>query len=176
VDVRLDVPERKGWSGYLSYSNSRIVEIGPLSGGLFLTSDFIQIGPGTEFTPDHDQRNSGAFMIMYAPQHHGLWTSLSGRYESGVPIEVSDADLPRIDSLPGSNLINISSGRVKPWTVLGFSAGADVISEKHVTVAAQLDIQNLVNQAFAYNFGNPFSGTHFGYPRLFAGRLKFTFH
>src|SRR5437868_4391810 len=60
LDARLDVPERHGWSGYLSYSNSRITEIGPLNGGLFLTQDFLEIGPGTEFTPDHDQRNVGS--------------------------------------------------------------------------------------------------------------------
>src|SRR4029077_2284675 len=53
LDVRLDVPERHGWSGYMSYSNSRITEVGPLNGGLFLTDDFIEISPGTEFTPDH---------------------------------------------------------------------------------------------------------------------------
>jgi hypothetical protein len=39
-----------------------------------------------------------------------------------------------------------------------------------------VDVQNLVDHAFVYNFGNPFSGTHFGYPRMVGGRLKVTFH
>src|SRR5579864_7714042 len=34
----------------------------------------------------------------------------------------------------------------------------------------------LADHAFVYNFGNPFSGTHFGYPRMYGARLKFTFH
>jgi len=38
-----------------------------------------------------------------------------------------------------------------------------------------VDVQNIANHPFVYNFANPFSGTHFGYPRVFAGRLKFTF-
>ena len=37
------------------------------------------------------------------------------------------------------------------------------------------DVQNLINTSFVYNFGNPFSGTHFGAPRQFSGRLRFTF-
>ena len=39
----------------------------------------------------------------------------------------------------------------------------------------QLDIRNLTNEAFAYNFANPFSGRHFGHPRLVSGRLRLTF-
>src|SRR5581483_3286209 len=49
VDVRLDVPERGGWSGWLSYTNMRILQTGPINGGLFLTSEAIEIGPGTKF-------------------------------------------------------------------------------------------------------------------------------
>jgi hypothetical protein len=43
-------------------------------------------------------------------------------------------------------------------------------------VSAEVDVQNLADRAFVYNFGNPFSGTHFGYPRMVGGGLKFTFH
>ena len=46
LDVRLDVPERNGWSGYLSYTNQRILQTGPINGGLFLTDEFGEIGPG----------------------------------------------------------------------------------------------------------------------------------
>ena len=36
VDARIDVPERRGWSGYVSYGNARILQTGPINGGLFL--------------------------------------------------------------------------------------------------------------------------------------------
>jgi hypothetical protein len=39
----------------------------------------------------------------------------------------------------------------------------------------QFDVRNLTNQRFAYNFGNPFSGTHFGDPRLWSVQLKLGF-
>src|SRR5260370_40198366 len=35
VDVRLDVPDRRGWSGYVMYGNSRIVQTGPINRGRF---------------------------------------------------------------------------------------------------------------------------------------------
>ncbi|HLK31969.1 MAG TPA: TonB-dependent receptor, partial [Terriglobales bacterium] len=176
LDVRLDVPERHGWSGYLSYTNSRVTEIGPLNGGLFLTSDLIDIGPGTRFTPDHDQRNVGAFAVIYTAHRRGLWSAFSGRYESGVPIEVPEDQLVRLSRLPGASLVNFFTQRVRPWYVFGWSGGMDLLRRERVIVALQADVQNLTDRPFVYNFGNPFSGTHFGYPRMYGGRLKFTFH
>ena len=175
VDVRLDVPMRRGFSAYLSYANSRIVEIGPLNGGLFLTDDFINIGPGTRFTPDHDQRHVGSFAVTYAADRHGIWTSFSGRYESGVPLELPDLDVQSLQALPGSELVNFDTGRVRPWLVLGWSGAMELVHSERSAVSAQIDVQNLTDRRFAFNWGNPFSGTHYGYPRLISGRLKFSF-
>ncbi|HEV3206110.1 MAG TPA: TonB-dependent receptor [Terriglobales bacterium] len=175
LDVRLDVPLRRGFSAYLSYTNNQVVEIGPLNGGLFLDDDFIEIGPGTRFNPDHDQRNVAGFGLTYAARKHGFWTSFSGRYESGVPIELPDLDAADLQALPGANLVNFDTGRVKPWYVLGWSGSMDLLRRERFLLGAQLDIQNLADRPFAFNWGNPFSGTHFGYPRLVAGSLKFSF-
>jgi len=175
LDVRLDVPIRKGFSAYFTYTNNQIVEIGPLNGGLFLDDEFVDIGAGTRFTPDHDQRNAASFALTYASSHHGMWTSFNGRYESGVPVELADLDDDELHALPGANLVNFDTGRVKPWYVFGWSGGLDLIQKERFSVAAQLDLQNLANRDFAFNWGNPFSGTHFGYPRLISGILKFTF-
>jgi len=175
LDVRLDIPVRRGISAYVSYTNNEIVEIGPLNGGLFLDDDFIEIGPGTRFVPDHDQRNVASFVLNYAARRHGIWTSLTGRSESGVPLELPDLDPDELEKLPGANLVNLDTERVKPWYVFGWSGGMDLVNKEHFTVGAQLDVQNFANRDFAFNWGNPFSGTHFGYPRLIAGRLKFSF-
>ena len=88
IDVRLELPRRQGWSGYLSYANSRVVQFGPVTGGLFLEEEVIEIGPGTAFTPDHDQRNVGAAGVSYDHQRSGSSLSFTGRYESGTPLEV----------------------------------------------------------------------------------------
>jgi hypothetical protein len=175
VDVRLEVPNHGGWSGYAGYSNSRVLETGPINGGLFLSDNALNIGPGTNFVPDHDQRNVGDIAITHNYGQHGLWTTVTARYESGVPIDVDPDQLDSLRLRPGANLVDFQRGRVKPRQVFGFSAGMTVLESRHTEVLAQFDIQNLANTPFVYNFGNPFSGTHFGAPRQFSGRLKFTF-
>ncbi len=175
LDARLDFPLKGGFSGYLSYSNSRTVETGPLNGGLFLTDDFIEIGPGTRFTPDHDQRNSGAFGVTYLRQRRDIWATFTGRYESGVPLNVNASDIPQLQALPGASLVNFDTLRVRPRALFSLAAGMDLYTRERVNISAQLDLQNLTNKDFVYNFGDPFAGTHFGYPRIYAGRLKFAF-
>jgi outer membrane receptor for Fe3+-dicitrate len=90
-------------------------------------------------------------------------------------VELPDLDPDELRKLPGSELVNFDTGRVKPWYVFGLSGGMDLVRKDRFTVGAQLDIQNLDDRPFAFNWGNPFSGTHFGYPRLIAGSLKFSF-
>jgi hypothetical protein len=62
---------------------------------------------------------------------------------------------------------------VKPWSVFDFSSGWEVFKEKKLSIQAQFDLQNIADRKFVYNFGNPFSGTHFGYPRVWGVRMKF---
>ena len=174
LEARIDLPERKGWSGYLSYSNSRVLQVGPINGGLFLEEEVIEIGPGTQFTPDHDQRNTGAFGVIY--QHPSrFWIGLSGRHESGTPLEVEIEELEELRLRPGSELVNFDRRRVKPRSLFDLSIGKEFLANKRVTLRTQFDIRNLANRRFAYNFGNPFSGTHFGHPRLWSGRIRIGF-
>jgi hypothetical protein len=175
VDVRLDLKERAGWSGYLSYGNSTTVEIAPINGGLFLTDDFGEIGVGTRFIPDHDQRNQGAAGITYYNRGSGAWGSFSGSYQSGVPLGAGGEPLTGLQGQPGADLIDVKRGRVKPRMIFNVSAGMDLLRDEKITVSAQLDVQNVANERFVYNLDNPFSGTHFGYPREFSGRIRFTF-
>ena len=176
ADIRIDVPERKGWSGYLSYSNSHVFQIGPIVGGLFLEEEVIEIGPGTRFTPDHDQRNVGAFGVHYHHRQTGLWVSLFGRHESGTPLEVDEDEPEELRARTGSELVDFERRRVKPRTLLDFSIGKELLQSERVVIRLQFDIRNLTNTRFAYNFSNPFSGTHFGYPRLWSSRVSFDFH
>src|SRR5262245_31044580 len=175
VDVRLDVPERRGWSGWLSYTNMRILQTGPINGGLFLTNEFIEIGPGVRFIPDQDQRNTGAFGVIYQHHRSGLLLSFTGRHESGVPLEVEEDRLQELKSAPGAELVDFESGRVKPRTIFNFSAGVNLFKREKVVCSAQLDILNIADKFFAYNFGNPFEGTHFGYGRRWGGGLRIEF-
>lgn len=176
VDVRIDVPERRGFSGYLSYTNQRILQTGPITGGLFLTDEFIEIGPGTKFIPDQDQRNAGSFALNYQHHRSGVLLSFSGRHESGVPLEVEADRLEELKTAPGADLVDFDRGRVKPRTIFNIAAGLTLFDRDRVAGSIQFNIQNMFDRRFAYNFGNPFEGTHFGIPRRWSGTLEFSFH
>jgi outer membrane receptor protein involved in Fe transport len=155
VDVRLDVPERRGFSGYLSYTNQRVLQTGPINGGLFLTDEFIEIGAGTRFIPDQDQRNTGSFALNYQHRRSRLQLSLSGRHESGVPLEVEEDRLDELKAAPGAELVNFDRGRVKPRTTFNIAAGLTLFNRDRVAGAIRFNIENIFDRAFAYNLGNP---------------------
>ena len=175
LDLRIDVPERKGWSGRFSYSNSRVFQVGPINGGLFLEEEVIEIAEGTRFTPDHDQRNVGSFSVMYQHRKIDFWIAFSGRHESGTPLEVDEEELEELMKRPGAELVNFERRRVKPRTLFDFSIGKELAIVEPMVATLQFDVRNLTNQRFAYNFGNPFSGTHFGDPRLWSVQLRLGF-
>jgi len=181
LDVRLDVPERRGWSGYVSYNNQNIYQIGPINGGLFLTAELSRFGPGVRFIPDQDQRNSGSLSISYHHRKSGAWASFAGAHESGTPLDIEEGEADRLtdqlrrQGVEPDAVVDLKTGRVKPRTLLNFSTGMGLLRKERLSVSVQFDIQNLANRLFAYNVGNPFSGTHFGYPRLYSARLKLTF-
>ena len=58
---------------------------GRINGGLFLDDEFIEVGPGTRFTPDHDQRNVASFALTYLARKYGMWTSFTGRLRAAFP-------------------------------------------------------------------------------------------
>lgn len=175
LDVRVDVPEYKGFSGFLSYTNSNVIQFGPINGGLFLTDEFIEIGDGTRFVPDHDQRNTGAFGVIYNHRRSGMWASIGGRYESGVPLEVDDDRFEELQTADGADLVNFERRRIKPWKIFDFAVGADLLRKEKVSLKLRFEMQNFTNRRYAYNFGSPFEGTHFGLPRLFSGGLRLEF-
>jgi outer membrane receptor for ferrienterochelin and colicin len=167
VDVRLDLPRRGGASGYVSYTNSRVVNFGPVTGGLFLEDEVIEIADGTRFIPDHDQRHVAAFGASYDHPRGGLWASFGGRYESGTPLEVEEDELDELMDRPGSELVNFETGRVRPRQIFDVMAGARVWRAGGHELSLRGAILNFTGDRFAYNFGNPFSGTHFGPGRTF---------
>ncbi|MQA31324.1 MAG: TonB-dependent receptor [Luteitalea sp.] len=162
IDVRLELPRQRGWSAYLSYANSRVVQFGPITGGLFLEDEVIEIGPGTSFTPDHDQRNVGAFGVSYDHERTGSSLSATGRYESGTPLEVEEDELDELQERPGAELVDFSRGRVRPRQVFDASLVQRLFRGRRVDLDLRVAALNLTGERWAYNFGNPFSGTHFG--------------
>jgi outer membrane receptor for ferrienterochelin and colicin len=175
VDVRLEMPRRHGWSGYLSYTNSRVEQSGPITGGLFLEDDIADIAPGTRFTPDHDQRNVGAMGVTYEHEGRAFWTALSARYESGTPIELDEDDHEELRARPGAELVDFERGRVKPRGVIDVIATKRLLRRSRADVSVRVSVLNLAGSRWAYNFGNPFSGTHFGPGRTLHAGVRVAF-
>jgi hypothetical protein len=167
VDVRVDLPRRRGASGYLSYTNSRVVNFGPVTGGLFLEDEVIDIADGTRFIPDHDQRHVAAFGASYDHARSGFWLSFGGRYESGTPLEVDEDEVDELMERPGSELVNFESGRVRSRRIVDILTGVRLFRAGHNEFSVRTGLLNITGRRFAYNFGNPFSGTHFGPGRTF---------
>ena len=63
-----------------------------------------------------------------------------------------------------AGLVDFDRARVTPYTVFTCGAGMEFYKEDRLTVSLQFDVQNVLNRRFAYNLGNPISGTHFGPP------------
>jgi outer membrane receptor protein involved in Fe transport len=174
LDARLELARDAGWSGYVSASTARVIQTGPVTGGLFLEDDVEEIGDGEEFTPDHDQRFAAAMGVTWT-HSTGVAVSATGRYETGTPIQQEDNDLDELRGRPGAAMVDFEEGRVKPRGIVSLRATAPVMRRGDTTVEAALEVLNLLDARYAYNFGNPFSGTHFGAPRSvgFSVRAKF---
>ena len=180
-ELRLETTDIRGFHGSFSFANARAYGVTPINGGLFLGEDTqsLQVS-GLKFPNDHDQRNEAQFQFGYNHRPSGIYATLSGRYDSGVPTDVqpgttlaqfvADGFDPRL-----YNEIDFQRGRVRPRTILDFSIGADLLRKERVSMNVQFDVQNLTNQLFLYNFESVFSGTHVGYPRMFSGRLGIRF-
>jgi hypothetical protein len=139
-----------------------VVQFGPITGGLFLEDDLIAIGEGTAFTPDHDQRHVGAIGVSYDHGRSGLSWSLAGRYESGTPLEVENDDIDELQQRPGAELVDLVRRRVRPRQLLDLTVAQRLARHSRADIDVQLTMLNVLGHRWAYNFGNPFSGTHFG--------------
>jgi hypothetical protein len=165
VDVRLELPPRRGFSAFLAYSYASVTQVGPINGGLFLEDDILEIGPGTEFKPDHDIPHTATGALRYDSPKGRIGATVSWRYQSGPPLEVSDEGLEDLAERPGYELVDPETGRVKPRFVVDALVSVRLMRSRSVDLSASLAVRNLTDERFAFNFGNPFSGTHFGAPR-----------
>ena len=171
-DLRVEVPRYRGWSSYASYTLSKVEQVGPINGGLFLEEHSLEISAGTRFTPDHDQRHLGAAGLIYQSGGRGFSASVAARYESGTPLEVDDDDIADLTKRPGAQLVDSEKGRVRARTVFDLSLSQTLHRGRRIDTSVRLSVLNLANHAFALNFGNPFSGTHFGAPRTLRADLR----
>jgi hypothetical protein len=130
---------------------------------VFLEDDVADIGPGVEFTPDHDQRVVASGGLTWTGSRASL--SAVGRYESGTPIELDEDEADELASRPGADRVDFERGRVRPRTTVSLLGTLRIWQGARAAVSLRGAVLNLFDADYAYNFGNPFSGTHFGAPR-----------
>ena len=174
-DVRLEIPRHGAWSGYLNASLGRVRQRGPITGGLFLEGEIAELGSGDEFIPDHDQRLVAGGGVTWTPERSGVVVSATVRYETGTPIERDEDDEDELQERPGAEMVDFDRGRVTPRTVASVQAEVPFWKHDRRVASIRASVLNLFDDDYAYNFGNPFSGTHFGTPRTasFAVRVRF---
>ena len=88
--------------------------------------------------------------------------SATGRYESGTPLEVDEDQIEEFMKRPGAQLVNFESGRVRPRRIFDVVGSKQLVQGRRAQLTLRAALLNLTGERWAYNFGNPFSGTHFG--------------
>jgi outer membrane receptor protein involved in Fe transport len=171
-DLRLDLPRYRGVSAFASYTHARVEQFGPVNGGLFLEDSIADIGEGTRFVPDHDQPHVISSGVTYHHAGAGFTVSLAGRYESGTPLEADEDDLEEFRDRPGSALVDFDAGRTRPRRLLDVTLMQPLRRSGPLRLAVRVAVLNVLNHRYAFNFGNPFSGTHFGAPRTVLAEVQ----
>ena len=178
AEGKLDLPEWKRFSGFLSYSYEVGNAWNPVTGGLFLGGDATaaETQLSGHFPDSQDQRNTIRGRVRYQV-HPRFWLAAGIQYDTGLPFEF-DGDPATVLAQYGRQVlgrINFDRGRIDPCFQVNASAGVDVYHSESVDVRLQADGQNLNNVLDVIDFGGLFSGNAIGPPRSYLLRLTTTF-
>jgi TonB-dependent Receptor Plug Domain len=178
AEGKLDLPEWRRFSGFVSYSWEVGNAWNPVTGGLFLGDDAsaAETRLSGHFPDSQDQRNTMRGRLRYQV-HPRFWLAGGIQYDSGLPFEF-DGDPSLVLAQYGQQLldrINFDRGRIDPSFQLNVSAGADLYNSERINVRLQADGQNLNNVVDVIDFGGLFSGNAIGPPRSGMVRLSMTF-
>jgi hypothetical protein len=176
AEAKLEVPDWRRFSGFLSYS----YEVGnawyPVTGGLFLGDDAQGLPLGGHFPDSQDQRNTVRGRLRYQVASR-FWIAGGIQYDTGLPFEF-DGDPATVLAQYGQqvlNRINFARGRIYPAFQVNASAGADIYKSDRMNMRFQIDGQNLSNVLNVIDFGGLFSGNAIGPSRSVALRLTTNF-
>jgi hypothetical protein len=135
AEARLELQNWKGFSGFASYSYLQGIAFSPITGGLFLGDNSLElIQPGLRFPISQDQRNTIHCQVQFQRPSSRWWLATAHHYESGLPVELDEGTNngpagtrvdPRI-----LNQVNLVRGRIKPRHLWDLSAGAHVWGEE----------------------------------------------
>jgi len=178
AEVKIDLPNWKGFTGFLSYSYMLGNVWFPVTGGLFLGDDAQAAASqlGGHFPNSQDQRNTVRGRVRYEINPK-IWIGGGIQYDSGLPFEF-DGDPATVLAQYGPKVlarINFARGRIYPAFQVNASMGARVYKSDRMEMRFQVDGQNLTNVLNVIDFGGLFSGNAIGPSRSFALRLTTNF-
>jgi TonB-dependent Receptor Plug Domain len=176
AEAKIDLPNWRRFSGFLSYSYMVGRAWLPVTGGLFLGDDAQGLPTNGHFPDTQDQRHTIRGRLRYQVKPR-FWVAAGIQYDSGLPFEFA-GDPSQVLAQYGQTVldrINFARGRIYPAFQINASAGADVYKSDRINVRFQIDGQNLNNILNVIDFGGLFSGNAIGPPRSVAMRLTTTF-
>ncbi len=176
AEAKVELPEWRRFSGFVSYSYMVGNVWYPVNGGLFLGGDAEGIPTSGHFPASQDQRNTVRGRLRYQV-HPRFWIAGGAQYDSGLPFEFDgdpDAALAQYGQAVFDRL-NFDRGRVLPSLLVNASAGADIYKSDRVKMNFQIDGQNLTNVLDVIDFGGLFSGNAIGPSRSIGLRLRTVF-
>ena len=176
AEAKVELPNWRKFSGFLSYS----YQVGnfwyPVTGGLFLGDDAQDIPTSGHFPDSQDQRHTIRGRLRYQV-HPRFWVASGIQYDTGLPFEFDgdpDTALQQYGQAVFDRL-NFDRGRILPAFQVNASAGADIYKSDRLKMHFQMDGQNLTNVLNVIDFGGLFSGNAIGPSRSFGLRLSTTF-
>jgi hypothetical protein len=176
AEAKIDLPDWRRFSGFVSYSYTLGQAWYPVTGGLFLGDDAQGLPPSSHFPDSQDQRNTvrGRLRYQVAPR---FWLAGGIQYDTGLPFEFEGTQQQALAEYGQQVIdrINFARGRIYPSFQVNASAGADVYQSDHVKTRFQIDGQNLTNVLDVIDFGGLFSGNAIGPSRSVALRLTTIF-
>ncbi|MGB9197906.1 MAG: TonB-dependent receptor [Terriglobales bacterium] len=176
AETKIELPEWRRFSGFVSYSYMVGNVWYPVTGGLFLGGDATGIPTSGHFPDSQDQRNTVRGRLRYEVTPR-FWVAGGIQYDTGLPFEF-DGDPATALMEYGQAVfdrLNFNRGRILPAFQVNASAGADIYKSDRVKMRFQLDGQNLTNVLNVIDFGGLFSGNAIGPSRSFGLRLSTIF-
>lgn len=177
AEAKLDLPDWRSFSGFVSYSYTVGNAWAPVTGGLFLGTDAAAAEALTGHFPDsQDQRHTVRGRLRYQVKPR-LWIAGGMQYDTGLPFEFTGNPQQALQDYGQQVLdrLNFARGRIYPAFQVNASAGADVYNSERLNMRFQIDGQNLTNVLNVIDFGGLFSGNAIGPSRSAAIRLTSTF-
>jgi hypothetical protein len=175
AEAKVDLPEWKRFSGFVSYSYTVGNAWFPVTGGLFLGDDAV-IPTSGHFPDSQDQRNTVRGRVRYQVARR-FWIGGGIQYDSGLPFDFEGTYAQALSEYGQQvvSRIDFTRGRIDPSLQINASAGADIYKSDRLNLRIQLDGQNLANILDVIDFGGLFSGNAIGPSRSFVLRLTTNF-